>query len=665
MRRIESVGAQWLRARVDALTESMEHVTPSSYNEATRYLPASVTSQPGYLRYSVNPFMREIVDCFDVDSPIREINVKKGVQVTYTTALESGVLYYADYIGTLPIMYMTADKELAVARIENNFLPMFNQSGKAHVIRSSDVGNSRKTGKTKDHLQFAKGGYMVPFGARNADKMRSYSIAVLLKDEVDAWPDVVGRDGDPDALSDARTDGYTEQAKIFRGSTPLVLGTSKIQKAYLRGDQREYRVLCRACSYPQKLRWQATDDRPGGFLWDLDDGVLVPESVRYCCANCGHAHFEHDKTRLLSEEHGAHWHPTARPADPFIRSYHLPALYSPVGMRPWWKCAADWLEAWDVEGRKVRDPGRFQVFYNNVLAEPIEVMGSKVSFVAVSAHRRAAYRLGQVPNLYARQHSGGPALLLTCQVDVHKDNLAVAVFAWCAGMVAYVVDYWRFPGEDCSEITDPAWGRLRALIEETVYTADDGRVYPLALTLVDAGFANDTVSTFCAAYASGVYPILGRERPAKNQTIKEFADFTTQKGTTGYRILVDYYKDRLGPVLRREWVEESGKQEPYHFNAPVDITDAQLRELTVEVRRERVDAAGNTTYVWHRPGNARNELWDLLCYGHAAVEILAWSICLQHFETGSIDWPQFWTYIDDQQLFFSVTGGPENAGNTG
>ncbi len=659
MRKIETLGAEWLADEVEGFTSSMAHIAPSAYNEQNRYLPSSVTSKPGYIRFAVNPFMREIVDCFDVDSPIREVNVKKGVQITYSTLLESGLLYYADYIGTLPIMYMTADKELAQSRVENNFLPMFQQSDKGHVIRSSDMGNSRKTGKTKDHLQFAKGGYMVPFGARNADKMRNFSIAIMLKDELDGWPDLVGKDGDPDALSDARTDGYTDMAKIFRGSTPLVAGVSKIQRNYLRGDQREYLVLCKVCSYPQKLRWEVQDKNKkqvGGFIWETDGGSLVLESVRYVCPECSAEHYEHDKPRLFAEDQGAHWHPTARPANKYIRSYHIPALYSPVGMRPWWKCVSDYLEAYDPETKRVVDMGKFQVFYNNILAEPFEVKGSKVTFMAVSAHRRAGYRLGEVPNTYAEKYSGSKVLFLSCQVDVHKNNIAVSVMGWCRDQICYVVDYMRFEtagdDDDCSELTSPVWGRLQELVEEKVYTADDGRKYKVIITLIDAGYANDTVNTFCATYASGVYPILGRDRPAKNQRISEFAEFTTQAGNVGYRILVDHYKDRLAPVLRREWIEEMGSQRPYHFNAPVDITDKQLKELTVETRRERRDeTTGVVTWYWHRPGNAFNELWDLLGYGHAAVEILAWSICIQHFELETIDWPRFWDYIEAQALY--------------
>lgn len=658
-RMFKNLGADWIAEAVDGLTDTLTRVGPVAYNEATRYLPNSVTSLPGYIRYDVNPFMREIVECFDVDSEVREVNLMKGVQITYTTALESGLLYYMGHVKTLPLMYMTADKELAAARVENNIIPMLNLSGLGGIIRSSDELNTRKTGKTKDHLQFEGGGYLVPFGAKNADKMRSYSIAVMLKDEIDAWPDTVGKDGDPDSLSDDRLSAYWTRRKIFRGSTPLILGKSKIFKQYRRGDARKYMVLCKACGFPQELRWHTVHEKTGligGFQWDHDDGTLVHESVRYCCQECGHPHYEMDKERLFSADFGAGWVPTKRPVEPGIRSYHLPSLYSPIGMRPWYKCVSDYLEAFDPKEERVKDIGKYQVFYNNVLAWPFEVMGSKVRFSAVSAHRRAVYRRGEVPNTYAQQFAGSPILAVTCTVDVHKKFLAVAVIGWCVNAVSFVIDYfWIEAGEkeDCTESTCSVWGKLREVIEETEYTAADGKSYRVTLTLIDAGYSAPTVTDFCADYTSNVYPVLGRERPAKNQRISEFAEYTTQSGTVGYRVLVDHYKDRLAPILRREWVEESGQQREYHFNAPIDLSDKSLKELTVETRREKTDSRGNISYEWHRPGNARNELWDCLVYAHAAIEIIAWNICIKNFELESIDWGKFWRYLETEKLYYT------------
>lgn len=651
---LDMIGSDWLAKEVDAMVDQLVHISPSAFNEEYRYLPDSVTPMPGYMRFDVNPFMREIVDCADPRSPVREVNLKKGVQITYTTMLECVLLYYMACVKTRPCMMISADKELVKGRIENYILPMLQQSELGHIITSSDEGNTRKTGKTANHLQWLGGGFLVPAGANNADKMRMWSIMLMLKDEIDAWPDTVGKDGDPDDLTDDRCAAFWDIRKIYRGGTPLIKGSSKIQFQYLRGDQREYLVLCKHCSFPQKLRWSS---KKGGIKWEMHEGTLVLESVRYCCQNCGEPHFEHDKTNLFAEAHGAHWHPTANPIAPGIRSYHLPALYSPVGMQPWHKCVGNYLSGYDPITKKVVNIGKYQVFYNNILAEPFAVLGAKVRFESVSAHRRACYRLGQIPNKYAANYSGSKILFLTCQVDVHKENLAVTVMGWCKDSKPYVIDYWRFEvtgkdgDDDCSEINCSVWGRMRELLEESIYTADDGTTYNITITLIDSGYANDTVVKFCAEYAEGVYPILGRDRPAKNQRIQEFAEFTTQGGTVGYRILVDHYKDRMAPVLRREWIEEMGPQKAYHFNAPIDISDKQLKELTVEIRRKVVDAKNLESYEWYRPGNARNELWDLLGYGYAAVEILAWNICIKFFELDTIDWARFWEYVEVGGMF--------------
>ena len=645
----DNLGAEWATAEVLGLTESLVHMTPSEYNERTRYLPESVTPMPGFIRYDTFPFLREILDCFDVDSPVREVNLKKGVQIGWSTLLESITLYYMGHVKTLPLAYVSADKELTHARVEENFIPMIQQSGLSHIIRSNDEGNARKTGQTKDHIQFEGGGHLRLLGARTADKMRSFSICVMMKDEIDAWADTVGKDGEPDKLTDARCSAYWERRKIARGTTPLIKNKSKIEKQYLRGDQRKYFVPCKHCGHMQYLHWMPREGK-GGFVWDMDENDrLIAKSVRYICESCGGAHYEYDKEKMFSR---GEWRPTADPIEPGIRSYHLPAFYSPIGFQPWSKNVLMYLDAFDPIERKVKDIGEFQVFYNNILGEPFEIMGAKIRFTSVSAHRRPEYTLGNIPNKYAIEYAGSPILFLTCQVDVHKTFLAVAVMGWCRDAKNFVIDYKRIEGDDFSDLSCKGWGELRSIIEESEYTADDGKKYNIVLTFIDAGYANDTVTKFCADYTSSVYPILGRDRATKNQSIKEFAQFETQQGTTGFRIVVDHYKDRLAPVLRREWLPDAGTQQPYHFNAPMDLPDAALKELTVETRREQIDANGNSTYVWYRPGNARNELWDLLCYGHAAVEILAWSFCIKYFELNTIDWPMFWDYIENDGKFY-------------
>ena len=661
---MDDIGRDWLALEIEAMADRVERMTPVKFNEENRYLPQGVSPRPGYIRYDLFPFLREIIECFDPMAPVREVNVLKGVQVGYTTLLESILFYYICHVQTRAAMFITADKELAAGRMDNNILPMLNESGFGDLIQSSDEGNSRKTGKTKDYLQWQGGGFLIYNGALNAAKMRQYSVPLMLKDELDGWKRSVGKDGNSDTLTDARLSAYWSERKILRGSTPL-LEPSMISEAYERGDQRKYLVCCRACNFAQELRQQHVDTETGqvgGFMWDLDEGgTLILESVRYVCKECGHAHYETDKERLFSEEHGAHWMPTAKPREPGIRSYHLPSFYSPFGFRPWSKCISDYLESYDVTTKRVKSVSKMQEFYNNTLGVAFKVQGAKVRFTSVSGHRRPAYVLGQVPNAYSLEHSGSKILFLTCTVDVQKRDLAVSVMGWARDQTCYVIDYWRFErrdeDDDCGELTSPVWQRLRDLIETKIYEADDGTRYNILSTLVDAGYSNVAVTTFCSDYEAGVYPILGRQRPAKNQAIREFAQFKTQLGTAGYRIVVDHYKDRMASTLRRDWDEQKGPQPAYHFNAPIDLTDKQLKELTVETRVQETDASGNVGYKWHRPSGADNELWDLLGYAHAAVEIIAWDICIQHFELETVDWAEFWQYAmsaDNDKIFGRV-----------
>jgi len=413
---------------------------------------------------------------------------------------------------------------------------------------------------------------------------------------------------------------------------------------------------CRSCKKMQVLKFQGNNKDTGevwGIVWNLVDGVLDLKSVKYLCEFCGHAHINSDKSWMLKR---GEWRPTSVAKNPYHRSYQLNALCSPVGMYPWSAAVLDWLEAWNPDSGTVKNMGLLQEFYNNVLGLPFEVKGSKVRFSSVSGHRRPCYRLGEIPNNFALQYCGSEILFLTCAVDVHKKNLAVIVIGWTRNARCFVIDYWRFntidEDEECNELESQVWQRLRTLIEEKEYIADDGKKYRITITLIDCGYANPTVISFCSDYASNVYPIYGAPRPSKNQSIKEFAEYNTKLGTIGYRILVDHYKDRISPVLRREWNEETGMQSSYHYNAPVDITDKQLKELTVETRKEKVDSSGNVSYFWDRPNNAANEHFDLLVYSNAAMEIIAYTICIQHFELETIEWTTFWDYIENEKPFY-------------
>lgn len=650
---------EWLAQQFDDLTVEMEVVSPSEWAERERYLPASITSLPGYFRFEVAPYLREIVDCLGVDSPIRELSFMKGAQICATTGvIENAIGYFIAHVKTAPMMLVTADGELAKLRMESYITPMLQHSGLSELIKSVDENNRRKTGKTDKKVEWVGGGFLIPFGAQNANKLRSVSIQVLLCDEIDGWPDVVGKDGDPVKLSADRTAAYESSRKIVHISTPLIKGQSKIADRFAQGDQRRYYVSCLECGFAQTLRWSRTDTDGvvSGIVWETDDdGHVVPGSVRYLCQSCQHPHTNDDKVRLLSPDHGAEWRPTAAPSSPHHRSYHLNTLYSPVGMQTWEACVRKWLEAWDEERGVARDLGKLQVFYNNVLGEPFQIRGERLRFEAVSSHRRASYRYGEIPNRWALEHCGSKVLVLTCAVDVHKDNLAVAVWGWCRNRRVVLVDYWRFEG-DTEQIDDPVtWGRLREIVEtQERYVADDGAKYSVQLTFIDSGYRADVVTRFAAEYVRGVAPVKGRAAPPRSAATREFSAFETPMGTTAYGITVDLYKDRWSAALRRGWDASQGQQPSGHFNAPLDATDQQLRELTVETKRQKIEKGTGRRlgFGWHRPSGAANELWDLLIYGNAALDLIAWDVCRNHLGLDAVSWSAFYDLLEEQRIFF-------------
>ena len=82
MRDHSSLGEDWIAEQIQGLTDEIAHLTPLQFNEANRYLPDSVTPNPGFISYDLNPYMKEILHCADPWSPVREVNLMKGVQLS-------------------------------------------------------------------------------------------------------------------------------------------------------------------------------------------------------------------------------------------------------------------------------------------------------------------------------------------------------------------------------------------------------------------------------------------------------------------------------------------------------------------------------------------------------------------------------------------------------
>lgn len=645
----------WLKELFASLTSEDDFLLPSEWAVQTRHLPTEVTSMPGPFSFDIAPYLIEILDCFSPHSPVREIIVMKGVQVCFTVGvLENSIGYFIDHIKNHRILFYTADAELAIERIESNIIPMINHSGLEHLIKSSDEKNSRKTGKKKDKIEWQGGGLLKALGAQNPNKMRSMSVPILLCDEIDGWPDKIGKDGDPVRISKNRTNAYESSRKILLGSTPLIAQTSKISREYEKGDKRKYLVPCKHCGELQELVFNKVDENGViyGLTWTHDDeGILVEGTVKYLCKLCQGEMINHDKTWMYRET-GKHcrWVPTSKPDVPFKRSYHVSALYSPVGMETWESIVRKWLDCWNVITNTVKDVGALQEFYNNVLGRTFEAKGESLKLERVVMHRRFNHYSGQIPNNMAFRETGGKILFLTCAVDVHKEHLDVQVVGWCKRGCFYSIEWHKFEG-DCHDLNSEPWQKLRDIIGK-VYKADDGRLYRPIVTFLDQQYATDVVLEFCNEFQSGVYPIRGTKFSTKGATLKEFSEFKTKMNTLGFNITTSLYKRQLSTAFRREWDGETLQPEWYP-NFPQDYPEIFFKELTIEHEKAIIDKVTGRIkgYEWIGRGA---HAWDTMVYNRAAHDMIAFAICQDRLGLEYIDRNAFWDLCESEKLYFEA-----------
>lgn len=648
---------EWLRSKVGELTESIPHLTPVEFNEQHRYLNKGETIMPGYLSFDRTPYWIKPLNQLDPYDPTREIYVMKGVKMSYnTTLIEGGILYFAGHMQSYPAGFVTADKELAQARLERNIIPMFQQSGFGKIFRSIDENAPGKTGKTKTLLQFDGGGSLQIEGAKNADKWRMYLWLWMFLDEIDTFPEIIGKDGDPMEVVFSRAKANWNFRKITGGSTPLIKGHSHIEKHFKRGNRQVYECGCLSCGYPMPLRWFHDDvNNPGtvrGMKWDYPEGstLHMPDSVRYECWNCGHHHFEHHKPLLINKDN-ADWKATADQIEAHIESYHMPATLS--SFIEWNDLVSMWHRAWHVNG-KVRSDSAMMTFYNHVLGATYEVTGKGIPEKAAYSHRRDFYHSEQILNEEIEKYDDSGILFVATTVDVQKHFLSVTTWGVTVSNSVWLIKYdtLKDPSEDgCLNFDSPAWNTLREMIDEKEWISDNEQRYRSMITLIDCswGDSESVVIDFCSEWATGVYPIKGDSYSHKR--ISSFYEYKTASKTNAYMVAVDHYKDRLAPVLRRRWVPEDGNQPKFHFNVPVNTKNSQLKELTVEFKRPKKDKNGETATEWYRPPGTRNELWDLLVYCHAAIDILARLVCLNNLDLPELDWAAFWDYAVSGEFF--------------
>lgn len=600
--------------------------------------------------------------------PCTDGDFAKGTQIGGSEAIYNAIGYVADKVPAPAMLVMpTTDTSKRVSR--QRLQPMIDETPVLQAKFSE--AKSRSSANTVLMKDFP-GGLLVVAGANSGPGLRSMPMRYVWQDEIDAYPDDVDGEGDPCVLADKRTDQFARAKRFkcstpkLKGKSRITRRYEAGSQGryhvpcphcqalqWLKWGQMRWAMIarreytCGGCGGISEIdrgavgAYVCTHCKAPGTLSADDTRELDTEEVErawYECEVCGREIGEHQKTSMMEEwpaGRARHIHQAPGPGqvladddrDPhavwaMVRgelrrflpkytramSWHVSALYSPVGWFSWAKAVKQYLEA--KKGGYEEETGESleQVFWNTVLGEAYEVPGEQPK-VNIIKQRCEPYALQTVP-------AGG--LVLYSGVDVQGDRLEVEVDAFGEGEECWLVDHQVIHGDPTKRGEGSVWDAL-AEYRAKAFLHAGGQTLRIRAMAVDSGYLTQDVYDFCRKYAHRhIFATKGDDGQAGKPVLSRprWVDINhrgqkLKRGVQLWHIGTDTSKERLYRRL------DLGVPGPGYQHFPRGLPDEYFEQLTSEkLIRRRVKGAEKREWVKTRE---RNEALDLkiLCYAAA------------------------------------------------
>lgn len=565
----------------------------SDWADQYRFLSSKSSAEPGRWRTDRTPYLREIMDTLSPKNPTQKVVFMAGAQVGKT---ECGNNWLGSIIALFPgpTLAIQPTVDIAMKFSKQRIAPLIEESPAVKVkvkpSRSRDSGNTLLT------KEFP-GGVLMLGGANSAAALRSMPIKNLFADEVDAWPEDVEGEGDPLQLAERRTTTFPRR-KIFICSTPTIKDASRIEREYLRSDQRRYFVPCPFCNHYQTLKW-------ANLNWQDDE-------LGYVCENCNTKIPEWHKTNMLQ---AGEWRATVTTGDPLVVGFHLNSLYSPLGWKSWSQIVQEFLVS-------KSDSALLKVWVNTVLGETFE--DQYVSKLGADAlqERAEVYDPSIVPD---------SAFIVTVGVDVQDNRLSVLTCAWGLDEECWILDWQEIFGDPSGE---HLWGQLDKIVTTERKWASGYSRRPDAIAIDSGGhFTHEAYQYSRERRKFNVLAIKGvsqRNKPIIGKPSKVDVNYRgqiIQKGGRVFPVGTDTAKTTLYGRLSR--TDGNGI---IHFHH--GLTTEFYNQLTSEKKQMRYHK-GFPVSEWVKISTRRNEVLDCFVYAYAALNEL-----YQRYDRRTI-WEQF------------------------
>lgn len=561
-------------------------LTVSEWADRHRVLTTETSSVPGNWRTSFTPYLREPMDmCGDPD--YKHIVLMFGSQLGKSEAINNVSAYFIDQEPS-PQMLVQPTLQTAKEYSQIRIGPMI-KACPTLADKVIDEDNAKKGGKDKPSMYFKPypGGYLVLAGSNSPASLASKPIRILLRDEIDRFPDSIPGEGSPLDLSEQRTRTFFNK-KIIDSSTPLIKGESKIEAIFLQSDQRHYFVPCPHCAHEQELLWE-------NVHWDKEGTDLERSKTAFiACSSCGEAMKKEGRADSNWIGQG-HWRKTAE-AD--IAGFYLSALYSPL-------ISLSEMVLIYLKAMHSRDEDKKQTFYNLILGLPYEKNKQPAKeYEDLYEKRREPYK-AEIPD---------EVCLLTVGVDVQHDRLEAEVVGWGRNWESWGIEYRVFMGRP--EAGASVWSDLDAWLLKSRYYAEGGEL-PITAAFIDSSdgnFSEDIYKFTKARETRRVFSIKGHSRHGSPYIAKP-----SKVGRVNATLFGIYTHAGKSKIMHRINEDECG---PGYCHFPDDVNRGYDVEYFKGLLSEKyvVKNAGETG-EWVKI-RKRNEPFDIRNYAQAAAELI-------------------------------------------
>ena len=613
----------------------------------------------------------EVLEHLSPQSATRQVCVMGASQIGKTQNVILPGLLYIMSEDPSPVMLLSGDKALLKNLIKKRLDPAIRDAKLDHLLAPTVKKMKNSGSGDTDSLKEFRGGSILLLGMQNlSNNMRQESIKIIFVDDFDMAE--TSKDGTPEQLILSRIEGFAPSSKIFWMSKPNSEDLSHTYSIYLRGDQRKFHIPCPCCDEYIHLEFIPKDDeddvikvdgKRSGIIFDVKDGMVVRESIKYRCQKCGGEFTEMDKFRLTRSKKGKHI-ATAKATQDGLVSYLINRLYAPPQHSGWFDICQKFQSAYPRGGHPNIEA--LKSFQSDVLGLPWKSVTKPISGKTLSDNARA-YPIGVVPTKVSAKDGNGDIVLVTLTSDLNgkldDGRLDYSIVGWAekgqqyylkAGSIGTFKPSNKYRVEDFEKEKDRIkwsyrqdaeyciWDEFLKEINQFLKADDGGAAYPIHIALVDTGNVYGYEETEAGGVDQSVYSFIENTRftsdvpvygikgvGVESSLYRDKKTFQLSPKVSNLYILNTIeLKNRMAYALAQRW-DGDKSQNPSHINFPATDGNSFTQKGFYDhfsAEEKRIDLQKRVE-VWVKRSGKENHHFDNACYHLAARDILVRIMC--------------------------------------